>query len=62
MPPSPGQPTGQDGRTAAQLFRQWTLLQQTKKQLVEAGLLNGDATPAMILQKLREVLPIDLMA
>lgn len=51
-----------DNRTAAQLYRQWAVLQQTKKQLISAGLLNGDATPQQVLQTLREVLPVDMLA
>ena len=49
-----------DARTAATLIRQWEKLQSIKHNLIKAGLLSGDATPAAILAKLREVVPADL--
>jgi len=49
-----------DERTAATLIRQWEKLNAIKNSLIKAGLLTGDATPAAVLQKLREVVPADL--
>lgn len=49
-----------DPRTAATIIRQFEKLNQIKHQLVKAGLISADATPAAILAKLREVVPIDL--
>lgn len=55
-------PETTDVRTPQQILRQWEKLEQVKRQLVKAGLLNGDATPAMILAKLRELVPPDIFA
>jgi len=49
-----------DGRTAATLIRQWEKLESIKHKLIKLGLLSGDATPAALLAKLREVVPADL--
>lgn len=49
-----------DERTAATLIRQWEKLNAIKNSLIKAGLLTGDATPAAVLAKLREVVPADL--
>jgi hypothetical protein len=43
------------------LLRGWERLNTIKNQLVKAGLLNGDATPALVLQKLREVVPAEVI-
>ena len=53
-------PTTEDTRTPAQLFRQYEKIEQVKRQLVKAGLIAGDATPAAIIAKLREVVTPDL--
>jgi len=43
------------------LLRAWERLNTIKTQLVKSGLLNGDATPAQVLAKLKEVVPPELM-
>lgn len=45
----------------SKLLRGWERLNTIKNQLVKAGLLNGDATPAMVLAKLKEILPTELL-
>lgn len=49
-----------DQRTTALVMRQWEKLEQIKRNLIKQGLLNGDATPAAVVAKLREVIPPDL--
>jgi len=51
---------GPDIRTANQVMRQWDKLEQIKRGLVKQGLLNGDATPAMVIAKIRELVPAEL--
>jgi len=51
-----------DKRTANQVLRQWDKLEQLKRQLVRAGLAAGDATPAQIIAKVREIIPPDIFA
>lgn len=46
---------------AKTLLRTWANVQTVKKQLIDLGLLTGDATPAQIIAKLREVLPPEAM-
>lgn len=53
-------PETTDKRTANQVLRQWDKLEQLKRQLVRAGLAAGDATPAQIIAKVREVIPPDV--
>ena len=53
-------PTGTDERSAANVIRQYEKLNAIKNQLIKQGLLDGNATPAMVLAKLREVVPADL--
>lgn len=48
-----------DERTAAQLYRQWAVFRETKRQLVAAGVLNDDATPQDVLDAIRKLLPAD---
>lgn len=55
----PAQP---DERTTAQVLRQWDKLEQIKRQLVKQGLLAGDATPAAVVAKVREVVTADVFA
>lgn len=43
------------------LLRGWERLNTIKNQLVKAGLLNGDATPQMVLAKLHEVVPAEVL-
>jgi hypothetical protein len=43
------------------LLRGWERINTIKNQLVKAGLLNGDATPADVLTKLREVVPAEVI-
>lgn len=49
-------------RTASTLLRQWEKISAVKSQLVKQGLLDGDATPAQVLEKLRQLLPADIMS
>lgn len=49
------------GPTTAQLLRSFERLEVIKNKLIKQGVLNGDATPAQVLQKLREILPPDLL-
>jgi len=51
--------TQNDGGTT-KLLRGWERLNTIKNQLVKAGLLNGDAKPAEVLAKLREIVPAEL--
>ena len=51
-----------DTRTVSQTIRQWEKVEQIKRSLVKAGLLSGDATPAQVLAKVREVISADLFA
>lgn len=53
-------PPETDERTAAQLYRQWAVFRETKRQLVATGMLNDDATPAQVLDAIRKLLPNDL--
>jgi len=43
------------------LLRGWERLNTIKNQLVKAGLINGDATPALVLAKLKEVVPPEVI-
>ena len=51
-----------DQRTTSQTIRQWEKVEQIKRSLVKAGLLSGDATPAIVLAKVREVISADLFS
>lgn len=55
-------PQASDERTTAQVMRQWEKLENVKRQLVKQGLLTGDATPAQVIQKIREIVPPDIFA
>jgi len=55
-------PTLPDMRTTAQVLRQWDKLEQIKRQLVKQGLVAGDATPAAVIAKVREVITPDLFS
>jgi hypothetical protein len=55
-------PQAEDKRTVSQLLRQFDRLEAAKTRLVKAGLLNGDATPQMVVAKLRDIIPADLIA
>lgn len=55
-------PDATDTRTPSQVMRQWEKIEQVKRQLVKAGALNGDATPAMVMAKLKELVPPDIFA
>lgn len=50
-----------DQIATSSLLRGWERINTIKNQLVKAGLLNGDATPAMVLAKLKEVVPAELI-
>jgi hypothetical protein len=43
------------------LLRGWERMNTIKNQLVKAGLLNGDATPAMVLEKLKQIVPPEVI-
>jgi len=47
--------------SAKTLIRAWQNLQTIKKQLIEMGLLNADATPQDVLAKLRKQIPPELL-
>jgi len=49
-----------DDRTAQRVLRQWEKLQTVKNQLIKQGLLDGNATPTMVIDKLRSLIPADL--
>ena len=53
-------PYANDVRSASQCVKQWEKVEQIKRALVRQGLLTGDATPAMVLAKIREVIAADL--
>jgi len=53
-------PAETDIRSASQCVKQWEKIEQIKRALVRQALLNGDATPAMVIAKIREVIPADL--
>lgn len=55
-------PTADDKRNAATLVRQFELLQKIKRELVKQGQLNGNATAAEVIDKLRLVVPQELWA
>lgn len=44
----------------SKLLRGWERISSIKNQLVKAGLLNGDATPAQVIAKLNEIVPEEL--
>jgi len=50
-----------DQISTSKLLRGWERLNTIKNQLVKAGMLNGDATPAQVLAKLREIVPAELI-
>lgn len=50
-----------DKRSNREVMRQYDRLRLIKSQLVKAGALNGDATPAMVLAELRSQIPSDLL-
>jgi len=47
--------------STTKLLRAWERIATIKNQLVKAGILNGDATPAQVLAKLKEVVPTELL-
>jgi len=47
----------EDTRTTKQLITQWRKLEEIRRSLVRAGIINGDATPAEIVQALRIAIP-----
>jgi len=56
-----GEPTQPgDTRSTQQVFTQWRKLQEIKRTMVKEGTLNGDASPAQVIAKLREQIPPDL--
>ena len=55
-------PTAQDQRTAATVVRQYEHIAKIKRDLAKQGLLNGDATPHDVIEKLRTLIPPDLWA
>lgn len=50
-----------DTRTVSQVLRQFDRIEVAKAKLVKQGLINGDASPEQVVQKLREVIPADLL-
>lgn len=50
----------QQSTDPTKLLRAWERLNTIKLAMVKAGLLNGDATPAQVMAKLREVVPTEL--
>lgn len=53
-----GTPT--DERTAREVMRQWEKLQQVKRALVKEGVVDGNASPQQVLDKIRNLIPADL--
>jgi len=51
-----------DNRSVSQLFKEWRKLAEVQRNLTKNGLLNGNATPAEVIAKLREVIPPDVFA
>lgn len=49
-----------DNRTAKQLLTEYRKIDDLKKSLVRQGVLNGDATPAEVIEAIRKIIPIDL--
>lgn len=47
--------------STSKLLRAWERLSVIKNQLVKQGLLNGDATPAAVLEKLKQVIPTEML-
>jgi len=54
-------PDDPKGPTTSQLLRAYERLESIKTKFVKAGLLDGDATPAQVIDKLRQILPPDLL-
>jgi len=46
-----------DTRTTKQLITQWRKLEEIRRSLVRTGVINGDATPADIVNALRTAIP-----
>lgn len=53
-------PTPTDDRSAQKVMRQWEKLMTIKNQLVKQGLLDGNATPTQVLDKIRSMVPPEL--
>lgn len=49
--------SGDDKRTTKQLLTQWRKLEEIRRSLVRNGLVNGDASPADIVNALRKAIP-----
>lgn len=49
-----------DKRTPREVMRQWETLSKVRRELVRGGLLNADATPTMVIEQLRAMLPPDI--
>ena len=54
-------PEVSDSTSTTKLLRGWERINTIKNQLVRAGLLNGDATPAMVPAKLPEAVPAEVI-
>ncbi len=53
---------GEDKRTIATILRQYEKLEQIKNKLIKQGLLDGNATPQLVLAKVREIVPPEVFA
>lgn len=49
-----------DVRDANQLLKEWRKLQDVKRSLIKQGLLTDEATPAQVIDALRQTIPQDL--
>lgn len=49
-----------DTRTPKQLMTQWRKIAEIKRGLVRDGLADGNATPADLLEKIRQAIPKEL--
>lgn len=52
----------QDDRTVSQLLRQFDQMRKVKTELVKTGQLNGDASVADVIAKMRALLPASMFA
>lgn len=49
-----------DERTFKQVYRDWECLLRVKREMVKSGILNADATPDQVIQRMREVVRPEL--
>lgn len=50
-----------DTRTNREVITQWKKIQEIKRSLLKEGEISGDATPGMVIAKVREQIPVDLL-